>query len=300
MKKALSILLALIMVLAISGCGITQDEAYQLVKDFSRAVRTGASEYDYQHPASLDKNSRERFGRLLQKPELLSEAVIKWMSDPLCDFYSCCKLLMALEANQFKNEAVKEQFKTVLKNEQAQVFSGSGADLANYIVTATWIQSSTYYTSIFEFFPYSEFTDAVKTNCAQVICQDGIGGYYDKHKDEHKDEHYWYSPLFKDRKTKGEVGYQEITVQHLFVGDLMIEVSSKVFYMTKPSEDINELNAALYYNGKKFSSNYELITAFLKKAKTENTYAASHMFLILNTGAVTVFNGSELFDIQYS
>ncbi len=300
MKKAISILLVLIMLLSLAACSATQEDANSFVVSMVKKAEDCkiASSINSIWLNNVDQKNLEK---LQKKPDLLSVAFADKIADSSYDFLSCCKLVLVLEKVGIRDEAVKEQFRIRLENEQARVFSASDSELAEYINRVEWVENSKYYVSIIDYFPYSEMKDAIQTLCENVICQDGIGGYYDSRKSDYPDEHYWYSPLFETKQAKGEVGFQEITITNLFVGDLIVSVTQKVFYDTKPSDYGNSVSARFCYKDRYVSSDYKLITKFLENAKTENTYfAGKNLFLIVNTGSITVFDGNELYDISYN
>lgn len=140
---------------------------------------------------------------------------------------------------------------------------------------------------------FSELKQYIEENGTEVICDGVREGYYDAEdiREKYADESYWFDPLGNRREAKGEVGFQKVEIQHLFSGDLMVEVTSKVFYGTRASDYGNSVGASLYYKGEYIWGNYQDIQSFL-------SYASSGMYALSNDKHDTILSVVSLNTIK--
>lgn len=289
-KRALIIILFLMLFLILSACGVSQDRAEAFVSSLL---------------SSQPRNQLEKEYKTLSQSEELKMALVQRIESLSREgrFADCCYLISRLEGLGYQNEAVKDQFSMALEAEKNRVFyTGDSSILADYISLIRTYNSS-YYFTILDCFPYDGMTEAIREQCVPVIVEVGRGGYYDTHEGEVEEESYWWSPLFEERAKKGEVGYQQITKRNLFAGDFDVTIKSEVFYGTQPSDYGNTLSASLYYKGQYIMGDYQQISDFLALCTADSTFSCedskhNYTFFIMGKDKITVLQ-DRMFDIVY-
>lgn len=220
------------------------------------------------------------------------------------DFESVARTIALLDTYKIENEEVKSTFQTYLSNIQTELFNGNGSiDIYEYIRTVSLRLEESYYTTILVCYPYDEMIDYINKMGQLVISEDGCGGYYDDLKSEYINESYWVDPLLNTRSSKGEVGTYQHTESNELFGDFRVCIVSKYWYQTAKNDSNNSLRAGLYYQDNQIMSDYEEITAFLRKITSKNCYHVlsengHHMFFVLEKDQITVL-GHTLFTIAY-
>ena len=309
-KKAV-VFIAVMTMFFLVGCGNSkQDE-----KDIDSLV---------DQLMSTEPMGEQDFKRAAENPQFVDAVVDKLKEyENNNNFHGACSLIRCLESygkdyygdikflthKNLRNDRIREQFHNNIKAEQKLIFVDGDfsrflsyyREISYFLDERKWgflsASNTSYYASFLECFPYEDLTQAIRNYGEPVICDAGAGGYYDTHLEE-PDDDYWYSPLTEDRKTKGEVGYQHITVKNLCAGDFDVVLTTAIFYQTSANDPGNSVTAELYYKGKLISTEYASINLFLEHCTSGNTFvcfdnAGAYMFFAIEDAQISTFKEKE-------
>mgnify|MGYP004474203529 FL=1 len=236
----------------------------------------------------------------------LSEKVLSVFSayDSDESLYDCLNLLVLLDKNGIQLPTLKAGLLPIWASFQNDIYNSKSAKLLiNYISIAENL-STGYYLSVIDLFPYNNFCDAVKSTGTKVITESGQGGYYDKQSSEYKSESYWYSPLFKTRYSKGEIGTYRYTKSYTIAGDLLLSYESTYWYDTLSSDPNNSKGGELRYKGKYISANYSDASVFLEKTSLGDTYILQDenvdILITLGSSSLYIFDNAKGYELKYS
>ena len=236
----------------------------------------------------------------------LSEKVLSVFSayDSEESFYDCLNLLVLLDNNDIQLPTLKAGLLPIWASFQNDIYNSKSAKLLiNYISIAENL-SAGYYLSVIDLFPYNDFCDAVKSTGTKVITESGQGGYYDKRSSEYKNEFYWYSPLFKTRSSKGEIGTYKYSKNYTLAGDLLLSYESTYWYDTERNDPHNSDGGKLWYKGQYISGNYSDARVFLEKTSLGDTYILqddnADILITLGRSSLYIFDSDKGYELKYS
>lgn len=236
----------------------------------------------------------------------LSEKILSVFSayDSKESIYDCLNLLVLLDKNDIQLPTLKAGILPILTSFQNDIYNSKSAELLIDYISIAEKLSAGYYVSVIDLFPYNDFCAAVKSTGTKVITESGQGGYYDKLSSKYQNERYWYSPLFKKRYSKGEVGTYRYTKNYTFAGDLLLSYESTYWYGTPTDDPNNSEGGELRYKDEYISTNYSDAAIFVKKASLGDTYILqddnADILITLGGSSLHIFDNDKGYELRYS
>lgn len=275
MKKVIALVLALIMVVTLCSCAVSDYTINNFLDTITHSFN------------SNDSKLFEKYSKSENFPSLVNSYLEDHFTDE--DYYHSISLMRRLNEWGYNNDSVFSTFEKLIYNRIEEYINKGSIDAAfeliNSINTDYDYQTETlkslivdalnpikedaftnsdcskmmdyielikeysddYYITIIESFPYDRMKDYIEKNGKKIICKDGVGGYYDKIKDQFVNEDYWYSPLYNMEYHNGDVGRYHQIKEYEFYGDLAKHTRIKQWYGTSAGDSNNEYYYSWYY-----------------------------------------------------
>lgn len=298
MKKIITLLLPMIMVLLLCSCAMDSEKIPTLLDSLADATFS-----DYLRDDKLQKQIVRA-----TKNEEFDSIVSSYLArcSEADELEKCVNIVTILDYQNYKSDAIRSQFYDCVALERSLLFREKDNRLSDFIKTLEALETvmmnyeAHYYLDIADFLPYEEMKTAITDDADLVICESNGNGYYDTHDAEVEDEAYWWSPLAKERVSSGSVGVQKISKYNLIAGDFDVAMTEKVFYGTSPSDYGNDVYASLYYKGIGLSGSYQQIEDFLSACGNGSVFywgnddsSSMDIFFIIDDNEITIYDGAD-------
>lgn len=299
MKRIFSFLFAAALLMSLSSCKLTYEDATEKVS--------------YLLSAEFSSRTGEKIIEKYGENEVFQQAIIDGFTVETMG--RNLVLINHLNALNYKNENIKAAFQSYIEEILSAIQSGSLTLMEYYIRVLKYMENN-YYANIAECLPYQKIVSYITSHYVEAVFSYGHGGYYDN--EEFKNVSYWYDPLGERYLASGSIGTYHYSDSYVRKGDFMVENEETYWYKTDSNDSCNSSYIHIYFRGEELDSRskegtYEgrkgesIINDFVQRLNyhTSVYYDESRLFpiFLITPDSITKVERhelSELITIQYS